>query len=525
MSPPSPPSSRAPSPGADPFRYFIRLRGQVKGPFSVDQLTRMAGRGQFSKLHQISIDQAQWSPATELPGMFPDKRGAAPPVPEPEPVAVAPVAAKEWYYNSGDSKIGPVDEAFIKNLIVSGKVEADTLLWKTGLPNWLEARQFFPNAFASPPRMTAGKWAALAAAVFLTAGIGVGGYLLYTRNRPASAVESASHAPESPSTPSDGSIPKGSIHSTNLADAAVNAAINDATGMVVFYLEIDLTTGEHHELGRGHGTCFVVTPEGHALTNKHVIDEYEKFENATDEGRVRRLLTSLKEVYAVKRDGTGRPVADKDGRPELDPDVIALIDQVETRIGHVEPVLVVYFGSQHYPADLLYSSTRFDMAAIRIDRPDQTAHFALSGQSKAAKLSEVVAFGYPGVSQRAVTDEERAVVAAKSKPESLGELLFGKESHRDSFKASAFELTPTPGQISVVQQETGGIYNVQHTAPIRPGNSGGPLVFREGEQAGVVYGINTLYLKEDSPVYVAFPVAQMREELENEAKIPALQWR
>lgn len=77
----------------------------------------------------------------------------------------------------------------------------------------------------------------------------------------------------------------------------------------------------------------------------------------------------------------------------------------------------------------------------------------------------------------------------------------------------------------MVQQETGGIYNAQHTAPIRPGNSGGPLVFREGEQAGVVYGINTLYLKEDSPVYVAFPVAQMREELENEARIPALQWR
>ena len=91
-------------------------------------------------------------------------------------------------------------------------------------------------------------------------------------------------------------------------------------------------------------------------------------------------------------------------------------------------------------------------------------------------------------------------------------------------------MTLTAGQINLVQQETGGIYNSHHTAVIRGGNSGGPLVIQNGPLAGVVYGINTVLLGGgrvgiDSPVNIAFPVAQMRDELELEAKIQNLSWR
>ena len=148
------------------LRYFIRLRGQVKGPYSVEQLSRMASRGQFSRLYQVSTNQTDWVAAGDLTEVFGVKGSAAAPEPEPAPAA----GAKEWFYNTGDSKIGPVDEAFIKNLIVGGHVKGDTLLWKTGMPNWLEARQFFPNAFGKPRRMTGAIWASIILGLLLLVG-------------------------------------------------------------------------------------------------------------------------------------------------------------------------------------------------------------------------------------------------------------------------------------------------------------------------------------------------------------------
>lgn len=509
----------------DSSRYFIRLRGQVKGPFTLDQLTRMAGRGQFSRLHQVSVDQARWSPASELKAIFAEK-GSGTDAAEPIAAPLAPAAAapKEWYYNSGDSKIGPVDEAFIKNLIVTGKIHKKTLLWKTGLPDWLEARHFFPNAFGKPG-WSGGKIALVTTAVTLFIALAsVGGYFAYTRwGETQSPTEPTAHAPRDPSAPATAAT--GLIRSTDLSDPAANAAIDDATGMIVSYLDIDMATGEHHELCRGHGTCFVVTLDGYALTNKHVIDEHEKFHNATDDGRPDRLISTLKTSYGYKRNAAGEPVLDKEGKPEPNPLVTGLLDAFRTRVSQIEPKLVVYFGKRHFPATLVYSSSRFDMAVVKIDRPSQTSVYGLSSRNEVPKLTEVVAFGFPGVSQKPITDEEIAVVEAKAKKESLSELFFGTKDHRDAYKASAFDLTPTPGQISIIPQESGGIYHAQHTAPIRQGNSGGPLVFRQGEAAGIVYGINTLYLKSDSPVYIAFPVAQMREELETEAKVPGLTWK
>jgi len=507
----------------DSSRYFIRLRGQVKGPFTLEQLTRMAGRGQFSRLHQVSVDQARWTPAAELKTIFAEKTGTT----GAEPAAAAPLAPaapKEWYYNSGDSKIGPVDEAFIKNLIVTGKIHGKTLLWKTGLPDWLEAKHFFPNAFGKPG-WSRGKTAVVmnALLLFVVASIW-GGYFAYTRWGGAGTttpVEPAAHAPKPSAPPAVAA--SGLIQSTDLSDPAVNAAIDDATGMIVSYLDIDMATGEHHELGRGHGTCFVVTLDGYALTNKHVIEEHEKFDNATDNGRIKRLTSTLKTSYGFKRSADGEPIL-KDGQPEPNLFVTGLLEAFESRVAQIEPKLVVYFGKRHYPAKLVYASSRFDMAVVKIDRPSQTSVFALSSRSETPKLTEVVAFGFPGVSQKPITDEEIAIVEAKAKKESLSELFFGTKDHRDAYKASAFDLTPTPGQISIIPQESGGIYHAQHTAVIRPGNSGGPLVFRHGDAAGVVYGINTLFLRNDAPVFVAFPVAQMREELETEANISGLTW-
>lgn len=76
-----------------------------------------------------------------------------------------------------------------------------------------------------------------------------------------------------------------------------------------------------------------------------------------------------------------------------------------------------------------------------------------------------------------------------------------------------------------MQQESNGIFNVLHSARISGGNSGGPLVFREGAREGVVFAINTYRISDASPVYVSISVAQMRQELEKDAGIVGLIWK
>ncbi len=241
-------------------------------------------------------------------------------------------------------------------------------------------------------------------------------------------------------------------------------------------------------------------PRARALTNKHVIDEYEKFKNATDEGRVRRLLTALKEVYAVKRDQTGRPVADKEGRPEMDPDVIALIDQVETRTrtSNRSSWSTSARSTTRRTCSIRArgSTWRRSASTGRADRPLRPQRAEQGGQASRGRGPRISRRLPAGGDRRGAGGRGGQVKTGVARRTAVRE---GEPPGLRSRRA-AFELTPTPGQISVVQQETGGIVQrPAHGAPIRPGNSGGPLVFREGEQAGVVYGINTLYLKGGFP--------------------------
>lgn len=47
----------------------------------------------------------------------------------------------DWHYADGDERKGPVDEATLVTLIESGAVRRDTLVWRAGMPGWLEAEK------------------------------------------------------------------------------------------------------------------------------------------------------------------------------------------------------------------------------------------------------------------------------------------------------------------------------------------------------------------------------------------------
>ncbi len=62
-----------------------------------------------------------------------------------------------WYYAAGGQQQGPVDDAQLDALASSGQINAETLVWHEGLPNWQPLRQARPGAASTglPPQMGA----------------------------------------------------------------------------------------------------------------------------------------------------------------------------------------------------------------------------------------------------------------------------------------------------------------------------------------------------------------------------------
>jgi len=146
-------------------QYYIRIRGTVRGPFAPEKLKELARRGQFSRVHHVSIDGVNWEPAASHPELLPEaiavkirKR----PVPSEaedgsyeleatdEP-AVAGSGRNEpageadrqdrvpWYYASAGRQVGPVSFAQLKQLAAQGALQHNTPVWSEGMPQWSEA--------------------------------------------------------------------------------------------------------------------------------------------------------------------------------------------------------------------------------------------------------------------------------------------------------------------------------------------------------------------------------------------------
>ncbi|MDR1607616.1 MAG: trypsin-like peptidase domain-containing protein [Deltaproteobacteria bacterium] len=107
-----------------------------------------------------------------------------------------------------------------------------------------------------------------------------------------------------------------------------------------------------------------------------------------------------------------------------------------------------------------------DYAVLRVDLEDVTPPTPLKISNEAKRADRVTAWGYPGL-------------ITKIDPK-MDALLDGDLS-------SAPELVYAEGVISVIQQMDGDMPLISHTAEVSQGNSGGPLIDRNGE----VIGINT----------------------------------
>lgn len=55
----------------------------------------------------------------------------------------------DWFYSVGDSRQGPVTELDLKGLAADGRLKPTDLVWKDGMPDWVEARTV-PVLFPAP---------------------------------------------------------------------------------------------------------------------------------------------------------------------------------------------------------------------------------------------------------------------------------------------------------------------------------------------------------------------------------------
>lgn len=253
---------------------------------------------------------------------------------------------------------------------------------------------------------------------------------------------------------SDG-MPAGSIAALSTQSREdLDGLLEQTVGLVVPVVRIT-AAGEILEVGMGTmGSGFLVSPEGHALTNHHVIQPY----------------LELREHRAIL--------------VELTRDAIPGVENME--------ILCLFFvAGQQYEAHIAPGifDREMDYALLQIEeRIGGGAHpflplhpGVLDGDPITTRLDEVMAAGFPGA---AMVDFEADPMTAY-----LDQLQREQRpTIREQLPAISFEYYLTRGVVSRVT--TGGSQGVEiimHDAIISGGNSGGPLI----DTSGRVLGINT----------------------------------
>lgn len=161
----------------EPLKYYIRFRGRVQGPFTVEELVERHKRGQFGRHCQVSTDGQHWERASQHSELFPTMAPPAKPavgaanrgsevIPladdEPEEIPLADAEGtwnnpsdtgislseqasgadedQSWYYAQEGRETGPVAFAHLQFLVANGELGFRDFVWSDDLPSWTEVR-------------------------------------------------------------------------------------------------------------------------------------------------------------------------------------------------------------------------------------------------------------------------------------------------------------------------------------------------------------------------------------------------
>lgn len=167
-------------------QYYIRFGGQTTGPYPSSKIREMIRRDQVSRVHELSPDGQVWTRLRDLPELRDEPKPESPPhkqkLAKPAPPAVDeqyldllssalptsetkpdelreyhPPAiqnpAPAWFYAVDDAKHGPVSEQKLVDLLESGQINLQTLIWKKDMRQWMPISEmgFISPSMALPP--------------------------------------------------------------------------------------------------------------------------------------------------------------------------------------------------------------------------------------------------------------------------------------------------------------------------------------------------------------------------------------
>lgn len=157
-------------------QLFIRIRGNVKGPLSAEQIRIQAHRGRFGRHNEISEDGINWIRASSRPDLFP--ASAQPKVRKKQEEEVVSEAEtedqladsyelmespeneqKNWYYSQDSERQGPISFSQLQSLAESGKLKPNDYVCQEGMQEWdlscnIPGLYSTPQTVAQPVRET-----------------------------------------------------------------------------------------------------------------------------------------------------------------------------------------------------------------------------------------------------------------------------------------------------------------------------------------------------------------------------------
>ncbi|MEY4566158.1 MAG: hypothetical protein RLY14_1128 [Planctomycetota bacterium] len=144
----------------DTEKVYLRFRGRTLGPFTSAKADEMLQRGQITRLHEVSADGSSWTRAEEYYRSFFNRSQAATVVEkeskkeEEKPKEHEEPSGDQWYAYFANQKQGPMSLVVLQQHVLSGSVNRDTLVWRTGLADWQPAVIVLPALFPKnmPPK-------------------------------------------------------------------------------------------------------------------------------------------------------------------------------------------------------------------------------------------------------------------------------------------------------------------------------------------------------------------------------------